>query len=180
MPLLARDSLLLVVDLQQRLAPAMEAIDPALAATTALMKAAALLDVPILLSEQYPKGLGPTVPEIAALAPPGATLSKMHFSAAADPVLADRIRASGRKGVVIAGIEAHVCVLQTALDLRAHGYRVAVAADATASRRAASRIVALERMARRGVEIVTAEMCLFEWLGSAHHPAFKAVSALIR
>jgi nicotinamidase-related amidase len=180
MPLLARESLLLVVDLQQKLAPAMEAIGPALAATATLMKGAALLDVPILVSEQYPKGLGPTLPEIAALAPAGAVAAKMHFSAAADPGIAQRLRDGARRTIVLAGIETHVCVLQTALDLRTQGFRVAVAADATASRRAASKALALERMARRGVDVVNAEMCLFEWLGSAHHPAFKAVSALIR
>ena len=97
-----------------------------------------------------------------------------------DPAIAERLGAGGRRTIVIAGIEAHVCVLQTALDLRAKGLTVAVAADATASRKRESRARALDRLARADVAIVDVEMCLFEWLGTARHKAFKTVSALIR
>lgn len=180
MTLNAADSLLLVVDVQAKLAPAMADPVPLIAAAATLMKGAAALGVPILVSEQYPQGLGATVPELAALAPAGAILAKTSFSCAGDPAIAERLGAGGRRTIVIAGIEAHVCVLQTALDLRAKGLTVAVAADATASRKRESRARALDRLARADVAIVDVEMCLFEWLGTARHKAFKTVSALIR
>jgi nicotinamidase-related amidase len=145
-----------------------------------LLQAAGKLGIPTTASEQYPQGLGPTVPELAALVPAGRTFAKMEFSCAANPGLRAELDRAGRRQVVLAGIEAHVCVLQTALELRAAGYAVAVVADAVASRRPASRETALARMAAAGVVPVTTEMVLFEWLRSAADPEFRALSRLIR
>ncbi|HEX7007146.1 MAG TPA: hydrolase [Alphaproteobacteria bacterium] len=176
----ARRSALLIVDMQERLMPAMDGAEPVIANAARLMEAAGRLGVPILVSEQYPKGLGRTVPALAALAPTGAIAEKLHFSCAADPGWRARFEKLDRRQPILAGVEAHVCVLQTALALAEAGYRPAVVADAVASRRPESKAVALDRLRRNGVEVVTTEMVLFEWLGQAGTPEFKALSGLIR
>jgi len=184
MLLSAPRSLLLVVDVQQRLAPAMAGLDRLLANLTILLRAAHGLGVPVIASEQYPRGLGPTLPEIAPLlAPDHATpevVEKLHFSCAAEPGFADRLAAQGRDQIVIAGIEAHVCVLQTALELRAAERNVFVVADACASRTQANAELAFSRLGRNDVELVSTEMVLFEWLQRAGTPAFKTLSPLVR
>ena len=134
----------------------------------------------MVVSEQYPKGLGPTVGELLELAPDGAVMEKLHFSCASDPAIRARFDAGGRDQVVIAGIEAHVCVLQSALGFAQAGYKVAVVADACASRTEANHEAAMARLAANGVEVVTVEMVLFEWLHRAGMPEFKELSALIR
>ncbi len=173
-------ALLLVVDVQERLVPAMTEAAAMLANSALLLRGAGRLGVPVLASEQYPQGLGPTVPELVELLPENARLAKTDFACAADPGIAGRLAASGRDQIVICGIESHVCVLQTALGLKAAGYLPFVAADATASRRAESKAVALDRLRANGVEVVTAEMVLFEWLGRAATDEFRELSRLIR
>jgi nicotinamidase-related amidase len=133
--------------------------------------------VPIRATEQYPAGLGPTVPPLAAY--PQATLTKTTFSAAADPGFAALLPA-GSGQVVVAGCEAHVCVLQTVLDLLGAGRRVVLAADATGSRDPADKAVAVERARQHGAEIVTSEMVLFEWLRDSRHPRFREVQRLLK
>ena len=155
--------------------------EPVVRRCATLMTAARRLGVPILVSEQYPKGLGATVPELAALASPAETVAKLAFSGAAEPALAARIDAlAPRRQAVVCGIEAHVCVLQTALGLAARGFDVAVATDATSSRKPEDRDVAPRRLAAAGVTPVTTEMVVFEWLARAGTPAFRELSALIR
>ena len=180
MLLSAARSCLVVVDIQERLAPAVANPEGVIRRVGILMRAAQRLGVPILVSEQYPKGLGPSVPEVASLAPVGATVAKLHFSCAAEPEFAKRVEALDRDLVVVAGMEAHVCVLQTALGLKEAGYCVAVVADAVTSRRELDRSMALERMRGEGVTIVTTEMVVFEWLHRAATPEFKELSALIK
>lgn len=172
----AETSLLLLIDFQARLMPAIEGGSAAVANGRRLADAADLLDVPVLATEQNPSGLGPTVPDLAR---PGAdVIAKMTFDATRAPGLRERI--GGRGGIVVAGCEAHVCVLQTVLGLLDAGLRPFVARDAVASRRAESKAAALARMERHGAEIVTAEMVIFEWLGSADHPRFRDALALIK
>jgi nicotinamidase-related amidase len=173
-------SCLLVVDVQEKLAPAMA--DPASVISNAgiLMRAAARLHVPLVVSEQYPQGLGTTVPELRALAPDSARGAKLSFSCAADPGLLQRIKDAQRSQIVIAGLEAHVCVLQSALGLQQAGYQIVVVADAISSRAPASRDAALQRLRENGVEVATTEMVLFEWLGQAGTPEFKELSKLIK
>jgi nicotinamidase-related amidase len=144
------------------------------------MRAAERLAIPVLISEQYPKGLGPTVGELLALAPADAQVEKIHFSCAFSPEAKGRLDALGRKQVVIAGIEAHVCVLQTALGLKEAGYEVAVVADACSSRDPNNHRLAMDRMAANGIEVVSVEMACFEWLHCAGTPEFKDVSRLIK
>ncbi len=145
-----------------------------------MLEGARRLAVPILAAEQYPQGLGPTVAALAGLVPPGRILAKRHFAASADPAIAAALQALGRPQIVLCGMEAHVCVLQTALDLPRLGLRPLVVADAVASRRPESRTLALARLSAHGIEIVSAEMVLFEWLGVAGTPDFKALLPLIR
>lgn len=173
-------SLLLLIDVQVRLEAAMPRDDGLVRNASILVKAAREVGVPVIASEQYPKGLGPTVPELADLLAEGERHAKVEFSCQRNPGLAAAIEASGKSQIVIAGIEAHVCVLQTALDLIGPGRAVYVVADAIASRDPKSRDIALKRMADAGVTIVTTEMVAFEWVGSAAAPQFKAISALIR
>jgi len=145
------------------------------------VEAANILKIPVLASEQYPKGLGPTVPELAGLIPEGDRHEKMQFSCYGNVTLQQALRGvNGQRQVVLAGIEAHVCVLQTALEAAAEDISVFVVTDATASRRAESREIAFRRMSKAGVTLVTLEMVLFEWLRSAADPDFRAVSKLIR
>ena len=174
-------SLLLAIDVQERLLPAMA--DPVAVEQGAarLMRAARRLGVPMLVTEQYPRGLGPTVPGLAALASPEETLEKIHFSCAAEPSVQARLALMApRRQAVLCGIEVHVCVLQSALGLAAAGWSVAVVEDATSSRRPDDRAAGLRRLAASGVVVVTAEMVLFEWLGRAGTDAFRDVQKLIK
>lgn len=172
----AHASFLLVVDFQARLMPVIEDADAAVTNARRLLDAAALFEVPVLFTEQNARGLGPTVPALAAEG--HAVAHKMTFDAARSPGFLDRIPAD--RGIVVAGCEAHVCVLQTVLGLLEHGRQVYVVRDALGSRRAESKETGIRRMERHGAEIVTAEMVVFEWLATAEHPRFREAIALIR
>jgi nicotinamidase-related amidase len=173
----AGSAVLLMVDLQQRLVAAIDDGDTMVTRTLRLAEAAMLLGVPVRATEQYPEGLGPTVAPLAAY--PQAVLPKTTFSAVADPGFGTLLPA-GVSEIVITGCEAHVCVLQTAVDLLGVGHHVALVADATGSRDPADKAAALERARAHGVEIVTSEMVLFEWLRDAKHPRFRAVQKLLK
>lgn len=180
MLLSAPDSLLLIVDIQERLLPVMQDGARVVRNAGILLQAAQALDLPSLVTEQYPKGLGPTVSEIKVAADTVPVLEKMHFSAWGEPDIRRHITKIARPQVVIAGIEAHVCVLQSALAIAETGRHVAVVADAISSRSVGSVATAQHRLLQAGISMVTTEMCLFEWLGSAAHPQFKRLSALIK
>jgi len=170
-PLLVADrSRLLVVDLQKKLMPAITDADVVLANAARLVTAATRLDVPVHATEQKPAGLAGTVDAISALLPAPAS-PKSSFAADVEP---------GPGTVVVAGCEAHVCVLQSVLALRAAGRDVAVVADAVGSRSGASRERALDRMRAHGVDVVTTEMVLFEWLQTSENRAFREVQELIK
>src|SRR6516225_8157516 len=170
-------AVLLLIDLQERLMPVIHDHEAVVARAVRLAEAATLLDVPVRATEQNPSGLGPTVPPLAGY--PQAVMAKTAFSAAGDPGFAELLPA-GSGQIVVAGAEAHVCVLQTVLDLLAAGRRVALAADATGSRDPADKAAAIERARQHGAEIVTSEMVLFEWLRDARHPDFRQVHKLLR
>lgn len=172
---------LLILDIQERLAGAMPADGMSTMTRNSgrLLAAAALLDVPVLRSEQYPRGLGPTVEALRDLLPPTMQgFEKTSFSCCG----ADGFNAAiaTREQVVICGMETHVCVLQTALELLAQGREVYVVEDAVVSRTEANKRNALERMRQAGVVITNYESVLFEWLRNARHEHFKAVSALLK
>lgn len=170
-------STLLVVDFQQRLMPAIADAAAAVANARRLLLAAGMLDVPILFTEHNAGGLGPTIAELADFAE-GRVAHKITFDACRMPGFLDRLE--DRRDVVVAGCEAHVCVLQTALGLLDAGRRVWLVRDAIGSRRAESKETAISRLASHGAEIVTTEMVVFEWLGAAEHPRFRDIIALIK
>lgn len=170
-------STLLLVDLQERLVPAMDAAEAMVANAARLIAAAREVGVPLVVTEQYPKGLGRTVEALRTSC--GDVLEKLEFDASRNAGFA-RLMPPERPDFVIAGCEAHVCVLQTALGLLDGKRKVYVVADAVGSRAAANKQAALERMQRHGIEVVTTEMVLFEWLQSAGHPRFRAITALIK
>ncbi len=160
--------------------PAMMAPARTIKNTRLLLQAAAITDVPALLTEQYPKGLGHTIPEIATMAGQAQVLPKMHFSCMEDAGFAGAFRALGRRQAVLTGMEAHICVVQTAASLVEEGYEVFVVSDATASRTQESEAACLDRLSAAGVSIVTTEMVIFEWLGQAGTDAFRQMLPLIK
>ncbi len=170
-------AVLLLIDLQQRLVPVIDDNETMVARAVRLAAAAQLLGVPVRATEQHPAGLGPTVPPLAAY--PQVVLAKTTFSATGHPGFAQLLPA-GASQIVLAGCEAHVCVLQTALGLLASGHRVIVAADAVGSRDPGDRAAGIDRARRHGAEIVTSEMVLFEWLRDAQHPQFREVQKLLK
>lgn len=177
----SQDSLLLVIDIQERLVPAIHTpdADAVVKNTALLIQAAALFGVPVVASEQYPRGLGATVPAVASLLP-SPPLQKLEFSAWRNAELRALIEGLGRRSVVVTGVEAHVCVLQTALDLLAAGFTVHVAADAVGSRAPQNRATALDLLRQAGAVVTCAETAAFQWCGVAGSDAFKQLSRLVR
>jgi len=173
---------LVVVDVQERLFNAMDAErrDDMVANVMILVSAARRLDVPVLVTEQYPKGLGRTLPELRALLGDTPPFEKTAFSCCGADGFMDRMRALGADHVILTGIEAHVCVLLTALDLLTRGLRVSIVADAVCSRRPANLEIGLGQ-ARQASAVVTAtETVVFQLLGGADSDAFRELSKLLR
>ena len=171
----AERSMLLVIDLQAKLVPVLAEHEQVVANAAWLIRVAQKIGVPVAATEQYPKGLGPLVPKVRKLIPARAIGTKNHFSAVAAQCLAS-LPGHDRAQVVVVGAEAHVCVMQTSLELLEDGKEVYVVADAIASRRAADRDVAVARMREEGIRIVTREMVAFEWLAVAGTPLFGEIN----
>lgn len=159
------DCCLLVIDVQARLLPAMCDPEGVAAGCRRLLGAAREAGVPILVTEHYPRGLGHTAGVLADLIPDGAVVEKINFSCFAEPAVRRRIRAADRRTLVLAGMEAHVCLGQSALDLIAAGYRVVVPPDATASRTRLDHATALFRLAGEGADIADTAAILAAWGG---------------
>lgn len=176
----ADHSLVALIDVQGKLASLMHEREALYRQLQIFLQGTRILDIPVLWLEQYPKGLGPTVPEIASLLVDLQPIAKTSFSAFGDPTFHEALTQSGRRHVVVAGIEAHVCVYQTARDLLAEGYSVDVVQDAVSSRTQANRDAGLARMTRLGAGMTTVEMQLFDWLREAGSPQFKEISRLVR
>lgn len=168
-------SVLLVVDLQERLMPVIDGGAEVVDHAGWLCRLAGRLRVPVVISEQYPQGLGPTLEAIRKVAVEAETVSKQHFSCVAAGCLA-ATRLVAAEQVVVCGAEAHVCVLQTAMELRREGKAVFVVAEAVGSRRASDKELALARMRSHGIDIVSREMVAFEWLGRADDPGFREIN----
>jgi nicotinamidase-related amidase len=174
----AGDTGLLVIDVQEKLLPKILDAHALVRNIAFLLDAARLLGIPVQATEQYPRGLGPTVPPLAQRLPERP--EKIAFSSCAVPSVVEHFHRLARPRVVLAGIEAHVCVLHTALDLLALDFRVYVVADAIGARARGDHDIALRRLEQAGAVLVSTEMCVFEWLGSSGHPQFKAISQLIQ
>jgi nicotinamidase-related amidase len=172
---------LVIIDMQTRLITAMlqEPLKTTIKNASILAQAASLLEVPVIVTEQYPKGLGNTVPELLAVIPKNNAVDKTVFSCVAEPKFSRQLT-TDRSQLVLAGMEAHICVIQTALDLLSAGKQVFVAEDAIISRDPANKANALARMREAGCIISNTESIVFEWLGKAEGDAFKAISKLIR
>lgn len=178
----ADDSVLVVIDIQTAFQRVMPEPDWArlLENTGILLQAAQLLKIPVLATEQYPKGLGRLVDEVAAHLPDSAPLfEKTAFSSCGAAGLMDSLNDLSRGQVVLAGIEAHVCMLQTALELNAAGLEVYVPEDTMCSQDPANKLNAAMRMRQAGVIVSNTQSILFEWLRDAEHAQFKAVTALL-
>ena len=180
--LLSRDdTVLVVIDVQEAYRTVLFEYERVARQVARLLQGAAALAVPVLITEQYPKGVGATVAEVAAVLPPGVEpIQKMSMSCWGAPAFAEALRASGRTQVVIAGIEAHACVNQTAHDLLAAGYQVHVARDATSSRHRDDYALGWEKMTAAGVVPASVESALLELLRTAEAPEFKAVQRIIK
>ena len=174
----AGDTGLLVIDVQEKLLPKVHDAKALVRNLAFLIDGARLLGMPVQATEQYPRGLGATVPELAARLPERP--DKVAFSSCAVGSVVEAFHRAARPKVVLAGIETHVCVLHTALDLLALDFRVYVAADAVGSRYPYDHAVALRRMEQAGAILTTSETCAFEWVGGAGHPQFRAVSRLVQ
>jgi len=176
----ARQAALLVCDVQERFRPILCGGEAAIATTRLAVRGASVLGMPVVVTEQYPKALGRTVPEVRECLPEGTkTHEKLRFSMCTEDVREElrRLRVSQ---VLLCGVEAHVCVVQTALDLVRDGMDVHLLVDAITSQRSLDRAVAMRRMLRAGCVPTTAEMALFEMLGEASGDTFKAISKLVR
>lgn len=173
---------LVVTDVQERLFGAMDAErrDEMVRNLKILLTAARRLGTPVVVTEQYPKGLGRTLPELRVLLDETPPIEKTSFSACGTPAFTERLSSHTPDPVILTGVEAHVCVLLTALDLLGKGYRVAVVADAVCSRRAATMDVGLGQARQAGAVITSTETVVFQLLGSSDADAFREVSKLLR
>lgn len=173
----------LIVDFQEKLMPAMHGKEELLKNSLKLLKGLSLLEIPMIITEQYPKGLGATLPEISEAAKGAPIIEKTSFGALeSDDVLGhlEQLEQFGRRQVLICGIEGHICVLQTALQLLKKDFQPIFVTDCISSRHQSDLMVSLMRAEREGVQFVSTEMVLFEIMGSKEHPQFKAISALIK
>lgn len=173
-------AILLVIDFQERIYPAIHSHEILSKNVPVLVQGMRALGVPAIVTEQYVKGLGPTVPEIAAHLEGIPRIEKSSFSCCDEPRFMMELASSGRDHVVIAGIESHVCVLQTVIDLQHSGYHPVVVEDCISSRKLSDKATALDRMRREGAIITSYEAILFELLRFSGGETFKAISTLVK
>lgn len=179
----ASDSVLVIIDIQTHLTAIMptKVLARLKRNTNLLIKAADILKIPVFATEQYPKGLGPLEPEIVEILPKDTQrFEKTCFSCSGADNFMEQLKISGRKQVILLGLEAHVCVLQTAIDLVKEGYTVFVVMDGICSRHRENYEASLQRMSQSGVINCNAESVLFEWLRDSTHEHFKTLSSLVR
>lgn len=175
------DSLVLIIDVQEKLLNAVFNKEQVEKKSAIVAEAAKILGIPVVVTEQYPKGLGNTIPAVKdALAEDTEVFEKTAFSALNNEEILEAIKKHNKKQILIFGIETHICVSQTTAALRELGYEVSVIKDACGSRAEEEYLAGLERMKDNGAYIITTEIALFEWLKGAKHPNFKAVQALIK
>ena len=174
------DSLLVLIDCQERLFPVIQNHQELAGRLQTLLAGAGLLEVPVLITEQYKKGLGSTVPAVRAAATAASTIEKLTFSCFGDETFLAQFHGHERGTLVLCGIETHICVLQTALDALAEGYQVQIVADAVGSRSTDNRLSALERLRDAGAVITCVESLLFEWMVRCDHPKFKEIQRLVK
>ncbi len=169
------DTALVVVDMQDRLLPAIHEHERIVANTRLLLRAAGILELPVLMTTQYANGLGPTHADVAALAPKAAPFDKLTFSCLGSQEFAQALAATGRKTLLLCGVESHICVLQTGVDALAAGYAVHLVVDATGSRAAPNAELGCRRLEGAGAILSSTEMAIYELLGASGSRAFKSL-----
>lgn len=174
----SKHAALLIVDMQEKLVPLVQNPVAVTANCARLIRAADLLKIPVWGTEQYPKGLGPFVPELAELVPKRAP--KTAFSCLSIPDFVEQIHGRKIEHVTLAGIETHVCILHTAIELLNKGLAVQVPADSVSSRHELDWSVALRRLEASGAVVTTTETVMFEWIETSEHPKFKQLSELVK
>ena len=172
------EAFLLVVDVQEKLAPHVRGHLQVISRSAALIRAASLLHIPVVVTEHCPDRIGATVPSLRTLA--SQVLAKTHFACTDEPSIGGTLASLRRKQAVVCGMEAHVCVMQTALGLRQAGYQALLVADAVGSRRESDRDIAIERMRAAGIWVGSSEMTIFEWMGHAGIPEFRELLEVIK
>jgi nicotinamidase-related amidase len=172
----AKDSCLLLIDVQEKLTPFIHEAEKIIKNCAWMMRLAQRLHVPVLVSEQYVKGLGPTIKELKELAPVENFMEKVHFSCAADATCLAKINLAEKNQVVLIGIESHVCVFQTAVGLHEAGKKIFVIYDAVSSRDPQDKKIAMKRLRHLGIQVISKEMAFFEWVHQAGTPEFKQLS----
>ncbi len=178
--LLRENCVLVGIDYQERLVPAMSGKEELIDASVRLLKGFQILGLPVVMTQQYPKGLGQTIPEIKEANEDAVYIDKVAFSAWKEENFVKKIEELGRKVAVVVGIETHVCEQQTVLDMMDAGYTVYVAADCVASRKDSDRDTAIRFMQEAGAGVMSYEAILFELLETSKAPEFKAISALVK
>ncbi|MBS6194009.1 MAG: isochorismatase family protein [Clostridiales bacterium] len=173
-------ALTLIIDNQVRLLPSITASEELLKNTALLLQGLKLLEVPLIITQQYTKGLGMSDASIYLHAQTTEYLEKRTFSCWGDAAIRQKIMDSGRRQIILCGIEAHICVLQTALDLVRAGYEVILVEDCVSSRQLSDKETALKRMIQEGVAVTSYESLLFELMETSLHPRFKEISKLIK
>lgn len=177
---MVEDAVILIVDIQERLAAVMPDRESLTANTLHIIALAILLKIPICLTEQYPKGLGRTIADVKDALPEYRPIEKTYFSACAEPGFSDKFRGLGRNHVILCGIEAHICILQTALDLIAEGYDVHVVSDCVSSRTQANKTIGIRQMRQAGAIVTSTETVVFQLLARAGTDEFKLMSNRIK
>lgn len=180
MRLLQEDTMALLIDIQDRLMPVISQGEEMTLATVKFIEGLHILQIPIIPVRQYPKGLGDFVPEIRMALGNYETSDKITFSAWDTPEIAGRIESSGKKNILVFGIEAHICVLQTVIDLLTAGYHVVLVTDCVSSRKLSDKEIALRRAEQEGAVLATGESLLFELLRQAGSESFKKISVLVK
>lgn len=178
--IIADEAQAILIDVQERLTPHIYEYEPLVDNIKTLIMGLKLLDIPMIANEQYPKGLGHTVPQLTEALGDTPIFEKTSFSACDDELTMIALERADRPVVIVFGIEAHVCVLQTVMDLLDRGYQPVVVADAVGSRAPLNKKLALKRMAMEGAIIVSIEMILFELCRTAKNPVFKEISNLVK
>lgn len=174
------NTILVCIDVQESLAQVMFARDTMITSLKKLIAGVSALGIPIIWTEQNPQKLGPTVSEIAEMMPAVSPVSKMSFSCCGSNAFMEALRSSQRQQVLLSGIEAHVCVYQTAVELMGEGYELEVVVDCISSRTLDNRSIGIEKMRHSGAGLTTTEIVLFELLRTAEAPKFKDIARIIR
>lgn len=178
--LITEKTALVVIDIQEKLTRVMADRERLVENMQKLIKGAKVLGLPVLLTEQYPRGLGPTIPEVAGLLSETRPIVKMSFSCCGDTKFQQELKALKRDQILVSGIETHVCVYQTVADLLSMGYEVQVVADCVASRTVENKTIALEKMRDMGAAVTSVEIALFELLKTSESQEFKSISQIIK